>query len=94
MHLMMGADPYLSLRTSGTICSAYSRTTRQDPSIPGGGGEAEGARSPAADERDLLALLQASIHRMKDLHLQMDRMPQRIHTLRQQMRALLADFDR
>ena len=48
----------------------------------------------AAEERALLALLQASISRMKELHLEMDALPARVLALRQRVAALLADFER
>lgn len=48
----------------------------------------------AAEERALLGLLQASINRMKELHLEMDGLPPKVHTLRQRVAALLADFER
>jgi hypothetical protein len=56
---------------------------------------AEGAQQAAAEEeRSLLALLQASIERMKELHLRSERVPPRLQTVRQQMRTLLLEFER
>jgi hypothetical protein len=45
-------------------------------------------------ERALLASLQGSMERMKALQLEVDRFPNTVSKLRQQMRALLTDLER
>lgn len=45
-------------------------------------------------ERALLTSLQGSMERMKALQLEVDRFPNTVSKLRQQMRALLTDLER
>lgn len=53
-----------------------------------------GGGSVGETERGLLASLQGSMERMKALQLEVDRFPNTISKLRQQMRALLTDLER